>query len=330
MKKLSIIILFLFFCQYAKSQAFLNVKKDFLLEKLKRAQADISIEKSEDGTELVSADLKKSRVIYVIKNNICVACGIYPMSIEAEELLLTSINKNAMKLEDNKWRGISEVAVIDISYSKKENGYPFYYFESTPLTKQNPDFTRAVLKTESGVLLAYTNAEHSITLKAEGLDIRTIGETLLMIDNKGFDCSTIMYELDKSIPQKSTDPEKNLLLNYMGWELSYIEDQFKTKVKSSHEFKTINNKIYLLWSYDVPDLKTNNDLDSNSTKIIKNYNLNSVCFGHLLRCIVPIGSASEVLPTTQFLERIAKTVELHEHPIEFHELQDAINEGKIK
>lgn len=103
---------------------------------------------------------------------------------------------------------------------------------------------------------------------------------------------------------KSEEKQKALLLGYMKYETDYFKTEiFKTnKLKTNYEFITINNRLYLFWSYEMP-------------KHSKNINLqcymNTLVPGKVIGINIPMPSAKDLEQGKSMLMEISQTMEYY-------------------
>jgi len=131
-----------------------------------------------------------------------------------------------------------------------------------------------LLKKAGGAEIVYSSNEHSFTLNIVSNDIKpTDNPGYLSVNNKA-----LQYDLADNDAQgkdeSSKSEQKNLLIGYMKYKWDNIKNHLKLNVTGlAHNWVVINNKIHLLWYYNMP---------GNNNPVIKQINLSTLCFGHVL------------------------------------------------
>jgi hypothetical protein len=179
-------------------------------------------------------------------------------------------------------------------------------FFGSEVSGQTPaeNFQSIFFKKKNGGEIVFSANAHSMTLDIDGKEIKSTDRPgSIIVGNE-----MLQYELvaDTVVQKKhnaATD-EKNELLAFLKTRLSYAKHQVKQHyTNSGHEWQVINNKTWLLWYYDLP---------GEYGSVVKQINLTTVCFSHVLNLTVYSNADDKAV-----LFAIAQTLKQNNFKIDF-------------
>ncbi|HWZ14809.1 MAG TPA: hypothetical protein VNW95_06180 [Mucilaginibacter sp.] len=132
------------------------------------------------------------------------------------------------------------------------------------------NFRSIFFKKRNGGQIVFSGNIHSFTIDIDSTEIKSTDRPgSIIVGNK-----MLQYELvADTVLHKSTDPKEHLTAFLKG-RLSYAKHQLKQHyTNSGHDWLVINNKTWLVWYYDLP---------GEYGSLIKQINLSTVCFSHIL------------------------------------------------
>lgn len=162
------------------------------------------------------------------------------------------------------------------------------------------NFRSIFFKKKNGGQIVFSCNIHSITVDIDSAEIKSTDRPgSIIVGNK-----MLQYELvADTVLHKGTDLKDNLLAFLKG-RLSYAKHQLKQHyTNSGHSWLVINNKTWLVWYYDLP---------GEYGSLIKQINLSTVCFSHILNLSLFSNTADRTL-----LTEIAQTLKQNDFKIDF-------------
>ncbi|OOQ57539.1 hypothetical protein [Mucilaginibacter pedocola] len=170
-------------------------------------------------------------------------------------------------------------------------------------------YTPALLETKSGAKVVYTSQDHSIIFDIHSDKIiPTEKEGVLSINKKVFQYILIPNGA-LSMTDTSEARQKAELLGYMEYETSYAKKELKISISNiTQKWLTINNKLFLLWGYNMPQ---DNQAGKNADQLVlRQVNLSTRCFGAVLNLNSPTLSGETEETNSPMLTEAAKTLQL--------------------
>jgi hypothetical protein len=179
-------------------------------------------------------------------------------------------------------------------------------------------FKSALMQTKTGAMVVYTGETHSFTIEIIGNDIKPSDKPNFMtVDNKILQSSIIPFQTQLEFEKLSEEAQKKNLLSYMDYEMKYIKDQLKAKnLNENNEFISLNNELFLFWTYDMP--KSYKTID-------KQCYLVTICFDQMLILNSPVDSGKSFKEIKDFLLNIGNTIKLSDHSIDLNKLYEELN-----
>ena len=180
-------------------------------------------------------------------------------------------------------------------------------------------FKAAQMQTKTGAMIVYNGEKHSFTIDIIGDTIKpTDHPNFIQVDNGILQASIIPFNTKLDFENMSTDSQKKNLLGYMKYELEYDKEQLNSKdLNEKYEFVTLNGKIFLFWTFDMPK--------SNET-IAKQCTLVTICYDQMLVLNMPVtkgkqtGSLGTYDKIKEYLFSTGKTLKLNDQSLDLNKL----------
>ncbi|NHA04019.1 hypothetical protein G7092_09440 [Mucilaginibacter sp. HC2] len=187
-------------------------------------------------------------------------------------------------------------------------------------------FKPALMETKYGAKIVYTSAGHSLTLDVVSAHIKPLDKSgVIEVDKK-----VLQYILIENSALSLTDTtvarQKAELLGYAQYELDYIKNEVKLEIADLQQsWVNINNKIYLLWYYRVP--QNNKQVpEPGSKRAVQQVNLSTLCFAHVLNLNSPVLEGEDFNDTKELLTKIAKTLKQNNSKIDLGALYNELHQ----
>lgn len=147
------------------------------------------------------------------------------------------------------------LATISFSTISARSAPPIFYVAPTPGGDPGEDVHARLLQGKRRSVIAYAGDTHSFTLDVPYKSTKPSDVPGFITIDKQIIQATLV-PADKSLDKKLTGPaqEKDLLLKYMNYELSYYKK--KLKQNYSHlqtEWMTLQGHLFLVWYFDMPE-----------------------------------------------------------------------------
>jgi hypothetical protein len=172
-------------------------------------------------------------------------------------------------------------------------------------------FKSITLKKKNGAEIILSSKAQSITIDVDSQDIKsTDNPEELLIGDKVL---TYTFTAGNSASKEKTSEgaQKARLLSYMKSRLDYTKHITKLHyTHAEHDWQYINNKIFLMWSYDVPN---QNGL------ALKQINLSACCFENILNLSISSANEENTDPNKALLISAAQTLKQNDFKIDFRE-----------
>lgn len=180
-------------------------------------------------------------------------------------------------------------------------------------------FKAALMQTKTGAMIVYNGEKHSFTIDIIGDTIKpTDHPNFVQVDNGILLVSIIPFETRLDFENMSTDSQKKNLLGYMKYEFEYDKEQLNSKdLKEKHEFVSLNGRVFLYWTFDMPE--------SNET-VAKQCTLITICFDQIVALNMPVtkgkqsGSPGTYDKIKEYLLSTGKTLKLNDHILDLNKL----------
>ena len=103
----------------------------------------------------------------------------------------------------------------------------------------------------------------------------------------------------------------------MQYELNYDKNDLKLNYTNlTHDFIVMNDKLYLLWVFNMPAV---------NTSVLKQINLSTLCFEHVLNLNTPFVKDDNFGDDKGLLLKVAQTLKQNDFKIDFNELYKKLN-----
>jgi len=194
---------------------------------------------------------------------------------------------------------------------------------------QSPEkFESALMEMKGGAEVVYSSEKHSFTLDIISDKIEPLNKPgYVLVDNKTLQFVLIPNAALNNSPD--TVLQKSQLQAYTKYELDYIKNELKLNYQNLHyEWLFINNKVFLLWYYDMPPAKTNAAPKNGNTITVaeKQINLSSMCFGEVLNLNTPFLHSDSFDDDKALLVKVAQTLKQNDFKIDFNELYKKLHQ----
>jgi hypothetical protein len=180
-------------------------------------------------------------------------------------------------------------------------------------------FSPALMQTKAGAKMVYTSDSHSITFDFIFKKVEPTGkENFINVDNK-----PLQFILIPNSALSTTDTtlkrQKAELLGYATYETDYIKNDLKLNIANiTQKWITINGKLFLFWTYDMPP--DTPGLPSDSKSVLQQLHLSTLCFAHVLNLNIPVSQGETADANSTMLLSVAKTLQLNDFKIDLAQL----------
>ncbi|HXB07788.1 MAG TPA: hypothetical protein VNW04_11740 [Puia sp.] len=119
---------------------------------------------------------------------------------------------------------------------------------------QNEAFHIELLRAKTGAVLAFSGMKHSFTVSIVSDSISaTDAPNYLTVHNQILQVSCVAIPNGSDLSGYNRDQQKTTLDSYADYELEYFQKDLKITIKNlKKEWVVIQNRLYLMWQYDVP------------------------------------------------------------------------------
>jgi len=177
-------------------------------------------------------------------------------------------------------------------------------------------FTSHITFNAAGANVAYIGKGHSFTVDVIGTDVKEApqggsqpNQNFVIVNKDIVQASLVPLPqpiADGVMLSKLTDDQiKRTLEGYVDYEIDYVDKQLNlspTNIKK--EFKTINNKLYLLWYFE---FKPEGGSDV-AVKMSAQVYISTLCFNQVLDLNMPLADKNDYNKFEAQLEKIAATL----------------------
>lgn len=171
------------------------------------------------------------------------------------------------------------------------------------------------IKTKNGFLLYFNLGVNSHTLNLEG-DIDISNFPFIKQNNTWFQ----FYTANKLDFGKDS---KSILINYMNWEIDYLQKQMKVKLNIINETSNRNGVITNFWKFENPDIKDNKI----HSMVVATYFLDFI-YNDLIYRLSYSSTSGNDFDAKSILLKIANNIKFYDRNIDLDKLQRNILEGK--
>lgn len=188
------------------------------------------------------------------------------------------------------------------------------------ITCSGQPFKQAVIKTQTGAYLVFTNDQESFTIHLDTAEIEPYEEesTMFLAVDKKFALQLFMipYHNPDSLDLSEDKFQKEFLANYMKYETQYFRSEMKLSLPNlKTKWGLINLKRFLHWEFDTPEFET----------IQTQIHLTTICFGHFVNINVPVPTDTPYNEAFEFIQYVASRLEQHDYPIDLDEFAKEVN-----
>ncbi len=190
---------------------------------------------------------------------------------------------------------------------------------STSLFAQSAaeSFESALIPKKGGAVVVYSGDSHSFTVDIISDDIKPLDHPgMVIVDNKTLQFVCIGYKVVKE-NGTAEEIQKTQLLTYMQYELDYVKNDVNMDYTDLHKYwVVINDKIFLLWYYNMP---------ADNKSVLKQINLSTLCFTHVLNLNTPFVNGDNFDDDKGLLLKVAQTLKQNNFKISFDDLYKKLN-----
>lgn len=188
---------------------------------------------------------------------------------------------------------------------------------------QAESFEAALLQTKTGAMVVYNGEKHSFTVDIIGDTVKPSEHpNFVIVDNRILQSTILPFATKLDFENMDTDSQKKNLLDYMKYELDYDKEQLQSKdLNEKYEFVTLNNKLFLFWSFDMP--KSNETVDKQCTLV-------TICFDQMLVLNIPLTKGKQKRKSEtcdkikEYLLSTGKTLKLNNYTLDLNKLYDEL------
>lgn len=163
-------------------------------------------------------------------------------------------------------------------------------------------FTAALMQTKVGAKMVYTSDSHSVILDIVSKKIEpTAAANVVNVDSKPLQL-VLLPNSALSTTDTTLERQKAELLGYVQYETNYVKNDVKLNISNiTQKWFTINGKLFLFWTYDMP---------ADNKSVLQQINLSTLCFAHILNLNNPVTPGETAETNSSLLMDVAKTLQL--------------------
>ncbi len=174
---------------------------------------------------------------------------------------------------------------------------------------------QGAIKTKDGLILYFNLENNSYTLNLLGkTDLSNY--PFMNLNDKWFEIQT------GSKSEFGNNP-KNILTNYMNWELDYLKNEFKKEIKTKNNFIEYNKMLLNFWQYNPPIIKTKEIINPVKTTYFIDFIHND-----LVNRFSYASSSGNELEAKKFLLKLVDGIHFYKSNIDLKKLQELVIKGK--
>jgi hypothetical protein len=182
------------------------------------------------------------------------------------------------------------------------------------------NFRQAVIKTQTGGYLVFSNDKHAFTIHLDTAMIEPYGDqsTMYLLIDSTFvlQLFTIPFNNPDNQDLRDDDVQKQFLAQYMKYETAYFREEVKLSVQNLRtKWGTINLRRFLHWEFDTPEFET----------VEAQLHLTTICFDNFVNINVPVTPGMPREEAFDFIQYVASRLELHNGPIDFEAFAKEVN-----
>ncbi|HMG81726.1 MAG TPA: hypothetical protein VK559_01700 [Ferruginibacter sp.] len=179
----------------------------------------------------------------------------------------------------------------------------------TDISKEN--FTFSYVKTKSGGRFLYTGSSHSFSVDVVSANIKkTEYPNYIQINDHVVQSSIIpLPESSLDLNALTIDQQKETLDGYVDYELDYFKNDLKLNYQNlKKEWVTSNSKLWLVWYFDLPDLKNAGTTADETTK--SQIYASTICFNQVLDLNTPLMQNDTYIKSNALITQLMATLKL--------------------
>jgi hypothetical protein len=191
---------------------------------------------------------------------------------------------------------------------------------SLPVFVSGQNFRQAVIKTQTGGYLVFSDDTHAFTIHLDTAIIEPFGEQstmYLIIDNTYvLQLFAIPFKNPENQDLLDDEVQKGFLAHYMKYESEYFRNDLNLSLTNlKTKWGTINLRRFLNWEFETPEFET----------IEMQIHLTTICFDNFVNINVPVTPGMPRDEAFAFIQYVASRLELHDYPIDFDVFAKEVN-----
>lgn len=174
---------------------------------------------------------------------------------------------------------------------------------------------KGAIKTKDGFILYFNIEKNSYTLNLLG-ETDLSNYPIVKLNDKWF-------EINMGSKSEFGNTPKDILINFMNWEIDYLKNEFKKEIKSKYNFIDYNDMLLNFWQYNPPIIKTNEISIAVKTTYFIDFIRND-----LVHRFSYSSSTGNELEAKQFLLKLVDGIHYYKSNIDLKKLQETVIQGK--
>lgn len=156
----------------------------------------------------------------------------------------------------------------------------------------------------------YKGFSHTVTIEFDADEIQTTQNSNFVIVNKQILQTTIkpIKDTTADFNNLTGDMQKTLLGKYVDGEMEYVNNELKMYSRNlKKEWLTIKSRLWLVWSFDIENLKTD---EPASLRLKKQIYASTICFNQIIDLNTPILQSTDPSDARKLLTKILPGIKL--------------------
>ena len=188
------------------------------------------------------------------------------------------------------------------------------------LTFGQQEYEKALIESETGGYMIFTNDSNSLVFHLDTAKVELLesgNNFFILVDSIWtLQLFTLGFQNPNNKDINDLDVQKSFLLQYMNYELNYFKEELEMNIENQKAgWGPVGNKHYLLWHFETPDYPT----------VQKQIYLSTIVFDNFLNINIPLTNDQSFDEGLNFLDKVARTLELHDHPTNIEEFYRKVN-----
>ena len=182
-----------------------------------------------------------------------------------------------------------------------------------PQTRPADDTHASLLSGKKRSLIAYAGAAHSFTLETSVTAKPSDVPGFITIDRQILQATLVPIGKNIDLRHSSPAREQDLLTRYMNFELSYYKKKLHEDYTNLQtEWVTLQNHIFLIWSFDVPQ---------NDKLISRQVYVSTIFFDRIMDLNAPVFQSDDPEKAKALLLHLAGTLKTYDAHLDLKAMQ---------